>query len=261
MKMRPKRGSPQRIHAFTAQGERSALLPPVDDEIFPGIPWGRCDAFLTPAFWAERYWHLQDELSQKSYRLGTTLSEEVVACLLGGHGLPAAVGIAAYHRLRSAGLCVGQPSADVIESQLRLPLHIDQRFVRYRFPRQRSGFIAAALAAIATNTIPHDDIALRDFLDALPGIGPKTASWITRNWLDSDRVAIIDVHIQRACRLAGIFPHRWNPTQHYRAMEQRFLQFATLINAKSSQLDHLMWHEMRLLARYASRVDGYQASA
>ena len=46
-------------------------------------------------------------------------------------------------------------------------------------------------------------VALRDWLLAIPGIGPKTASWIVRNRTGSSAVAIIDVHILRAGTSAG----------------------------------------------------------
>ncbi|MDZ3993341.1 hypothetical protein PspTeo4_24872 [Pseudomonas sp. Teo4] len=44
----------------------------------------------------------------------------------------------------------------------------------------------------------HSGRALRDWLLELPGIGYKTASWVARNWLDADDVAILDIHILRA---------------------------------------------------------------
>ncbi|WP_198137890.1 hypothetical protein [Verminephrobacter eiseniae] len=37
------------------------------------------------------------------YKLGRTLAQEVAACLLGGHGIPAPVGLAAYKRLHERG--------------------------------------------------------------------------------------------------------------------------------------------------------------
>jgi endonuclease III len=49
---------------------------------------------------------------------------------------------------------------------------------------------------------------------SLPGIGPKTASWIARNWLDADDVAILDIHIMRVGQVIGLFPlsKRWSAT-------------------------------------------------
>lgn len=244
----------QVMHGVFGDEIRSLVLPPAEAEVLPGVHWGRFDTLFTAAFWAGRLWLHQETNTSASFRLGDTLAEEVVACLLGGHGLPASVGLAAYRRLREAGLCVGQPAAERLEAELLRPLQIQGRSVHYRFPRQRARFIALALQAIATMPTPATDMALRAFLMTLPGIGPKTASWITRNWLGSDRVAIIDIHIQRAGILAGVFPRSWNPARHYLQLEQRFLEFARAIGAPASLLDNIIWQEMRHLTRFASTL-------
>jgi endonuclease III len=46
---------------------------------------------------------------------------------------------------------------------------------------------------------------MRQLLLSIEGIGPKTASWIVRNVMGSDDVAIIDIHILRACTGMGVF--------------------------------------------------------
>lgn len=246
----------QVMHGVFGMDIRSLDLPSAEDEVLPGVRWGNFDVLFTPAFWAGRMWLHTETNTPSTFRLGSTLAEEVVACLLGGHGLPAAVGLAAYERLKSLGMCAGTPAAAAIEEQLLRPLTVQGRSIRYRFPRQRASFIARALTTIASNEIPSTDLELRDFLTLLPGIGPKTASWITRNWLGSDRVAIIDVHIQRAGVLAGFFQSSWTPARHYRMLEEQFLAFAKAIGVRASLLDNLMWQEMRVLSRYAAQVDG-----
>jgi thermostable 8-oxoguanine DNA glycosylase len=245
---------PQVMRGLFAGEIRTRHLPPPDADVLPGVPWGRFDALFTPAFWAGRVWLQADTNTTETFRLGSTLTEEVVACLLGGHGLPAAVGLAAFHQVRAAGLCVGRPSASEVEVVLRQPLLVRGRPVHYRFPRQRASFIAGSLARLSSVPLPTCDVELRALLETLPGIGPKTASWITRNWMESDRVAIIDIHIQRAGVLAGIFPASWTPARHYRRLEERFLAFADAIQARACLLDNLMWQEMRHLARFAGRV-------
>jgi N-glycosylase/DNA lyase len=76
------------------------------------------------------------------------------------------------------------------------------------------------------------------------GIGLKTASWITRNWRDSDRVAVIDIHIQRAGQHIGLFKNE-SPSKNYFEMEQRFLVFADILGARASELDTIMWSHMK----------------
>ena len=239
---------------FAGDELRTLTLPPAKDEVMPGVTWGHFDVIGTAAFWAGRMWLMAETNTPAMFRLGSTLAEEVVACLLGGHGMPAAVGLAAFERLRSQGLAEGVPAAAAIELHLREPLQVRGRQVRYRFPKQRAAFIAGSLERLAQSTPPSDDVELRDFLNELPGIGPKTASWITRNWTASDRVAIIDIHIQRAGTLAGFFRNDWTPGRHYRLLEERFLAFAKAIDVRPCLLDNLMWDEMRTYSRMLSTV-------
>lgn len=82
-------------------------------------------------------------------------------------------------------------------------------------------------------------------MTGLDGIGPKTASWIVRNWLDSDEVAIIDIHIHRVGILTGVFGPDQIVARDYMEMELQFLAFSTAIGARSSALDALIWSQMR----------------
>ncbi len=91
----------------------------------------------------------------------------------------------------------------------------------------------------------EDDLEFRRWLLQLGGIGPKTASWITRNWLRSDRVAIIDIHIQRAGLLMGLYNLKQSPAKEYFDMEDRFLAFANCLGVKASILDALIWRRMK----------------
>ena len=77
------------------------------------------------------------------------------------------------------------------------------------------------------------------------GIGPKTASWIVRNHMGSDDVAIIDVHVLRACHRMKLFPNEISLPRDYRALEESFLNFANAIKVRASLLDAVMWVETR----------------
>ncbi|MFC5507087.1 hypothetical protein [Bosea massiliensis] len=91
------------------------------------------------------------------------------------------------------------------------------------------------------------DVELRDELIGLPGIGPKTASWVVRNYRDSDSVAVLDVHIVRAGQFLGLFSKGETPQRDYPSLESKFLRFAEAIRTPASLLDALMWQHMRLL--------------
>ena len=92
---------------------------------------------------------------------------------------------------------------------------------------------------------PNEDLAFRAWLLDFPGIGPKTASWITRNWLHSNRVAIIDIHVFRAATIAGVFRGVEKIARDYNFLEMKFLQFAQGVGIKASRLDVLMWRQKK----------------
>lgn len=175
------------------------------------------------------------------------MQEEVAACLLGGYGIPAEVGLAAYERLRTRGLLVGKVSESALFGALSEPLRVEGRSVRYRFARQKAAYLASALQALDYDGLPAGltDVQMRNWLTRLPGIGLKTASWITRNLRNSDEVAIIDVHVFRAGRLAGLFPASAAIERDYEILERRFVAFAAAIAVRASQLDALVWDFMK----------------
>ncbi len=235
-------------------------LPSPESEIFPGVLWGRFDVLYTPAFWAGRDWVHRLDRSYSHVRLGSNLREEVVACILGGYGVPAEVGIAAFHCLRDAGVIEGNPTARRVAGLLAEPLNIGSRRVHYRFARQRAEYVAAALKGLLREQdLPQSDLALRGHLLTLPGIGPKTASWITRNIRASDEVAILDIHICRACSTAGVFSSDAHPGRDYFGLEARFLKFARALGARASHLDNVIWQTMRRLSGHLRSLGPAQA--
>ncbi len=151
----------------------------------------------------------------------------------------------AYRRLREEGLLVSGAPAHVLEAALLRPFELGGRRRNYRFPRQKARYLAGCLAMLDGFAEPIEDICLRNTLSTLPGIGPKTASWIVRNYRSSNAVAIIDVHILRAGRHAGLFAEHWTPLHHYHELETAFLRFATALETPASLLDGLMWDLMR----------------
>lgn len=220
-------------------------LPPARQRVVGhDFEWGPAEEIGSPAYWSAQAWMWEID-EPDHYRLGRTLRDELLACLLGGYGIPAEVGLAAYDRLRAA------PDADLEREKLVLemllePLPVGNRHVRYRFARQKARYVAAAIRGLSNLRPDAADRALRDSLVELPGIGLKTASWIVRNWRGSDDVSILDVHIIRAGSALGIFGN-WRVERHYREMEEAYLRFAKAIGARASILDSVMWMTMREL--------------
>jgi N-glycosylase/DNA lyase len=207
--------------------------------------WGGVEEIGSPAYWSAQTWMWEME-EPEHFRLGSSLREEVLACLLGGYGIPAEVGLAAYARLRVV------PSEVLLHDEaiydlLAEPMILRGRSVRYRFARQKARRVAGAMARLPDIDAEAPDRTLRDALTALPGIGPKTASWIVRNWRGSDHVSILDVHVIRACRALGLFDPTWTVVRHYTFMEDAYLAFAKAIGARASILDSIIWMTMRRL--------------
>lgn len=220
-------------------------LPSAHEQLLPGVAWGHVEAFPTPAYWAYQVMSRRVLGGPPEYKLGHTLVHEVAACLLGGHGIPAAVGLAAYERLRDTGALVGTPSEQQLLELLQAPLVVNGKSIRYRFARQKARYLSESLAALATSLPPQETgRSLRDWLLQLSGIGHKTASWIARNWLRADDVAILDIHILRVGAVIGLFPIHLTVERHYFALEELFLLFSQRMGVRASELDAVIWYEM-----------------
>ena len=170
--------------------------------------WGEEWQIGTAAFWVQQAAEFPAGMGR--HRLGANLREEVAVCMLGGYGIPGEVGNAAFVALREAGLLAGglaeEQMAQGMSAVLARRLDVGGRKMRYRFHQQRPRRLAAALASLSAWEVEEtalDDLELRDRLMLLPGVGPKTASWVVRNHRDSGAVAIVDIHVQRAGIDAG----------------------------------------------------------
>ena len=226
-------------------------LPGPEVELLPGVVWGRAEDLLTAAFWKYQVQMQREAERYTQFKLGRSLLEEVAVCLLGGYGMPAELGLAAFERLKSCCLLDGRASPEAIEDALSEPFLVTGKARKYRFIRQKSRYLSAALSSLASRDVPKEAVALRDHLTSMNGIGPKTASWIVRNHLGSDDIAILDVHIIRAGKHMGIYDGSADPNRHYYLMESKFLEFCTAIEEPASLVDAIMWDYMRRLGRVA----------
>jgi N-glycosylase/DNA lyase len=230
-------------------------LPEPTEDVITGVTWGLLEQIFTPAYWRSQVWLRQLE-TPATHRLGETLEEECAACLLGGHGIPSEVGIAAFKQLKDEGLLQGKPASEAtLFAALSVPLNINNRQIRYRFARQKAQYLHYTLVRLAhEHPTTKNHLQFRNWLLDCPGIGFKTASWVTRNWLNSDSVAIIDIHIWRAGLLIGLYDASLNPTRHYLEMENRFLHLAAGLEVRASLLDALIWAEMKEAHRLALQL-------
>lgn len=199
---------------------------------------------FTKSYWEVQY--LLDDTTCANYKLGANLKEEVVACLLGGYGLKAELGLLAFHRIKNLRLICQEASFEDIEDAISAPFRWEGRDIHYRFSRQKAKYIYGFLQR---NDIEEMEMMsgakLRERLMTVKGIGPKTASWITRNQGNCEDVAIVDIHIYRAGRLAGFVNPRWDMQKDYYKIEESFLDFCHSINALPSKMDSIMWNQMK----------------
>lgn len=248
--MHDKTASTQTVAALNAGEIVKLALPGANERLGRGrLCWGSADLPLTPAYWAAQSWMWSLE-EPEHFRLGRSLAEEMLACILGGYGIPAEVGLAAYDRLRPA---LANPAsltdAERVHELLAEPLAVGDRQVRYRFARQKADYVAAACRELSDIDDELPDRLLRNRLMRLRGFGPKTASWVVRNWRASDEVAILDIHIVRAGNQLGIFRSDWSVERHYDLLEEAYLKFAKALGVKASILDSVMWMTMRQLPK------------
>lgn len=231
-------------------------LPSPETEVVPGVYWGKAEDLLSPAFWKYQAVTRRKTAHGNSYRLGRSLLEEVSVCLLGGYGMPAELGLAAFERLQILDLLNGYASQADIEEALTEPFEINGRMRRYRFARQKSRYLASCLNQLCHAALPQGEKECRDYLTTLDGIGPKTASWIVRNHFSSNDVAILDIHIIRAGIVIGLFERTADPARRYFQLEDRFLEFCRGLAEPASLVDTLMWGFMRRIGPTTSLAIG-----
>jgi thermostable 8-oxoguanine DNA glycosylase len=238
---------PQVLYGSGTDGALSLALPDPTSEILPGVVWGRTDVLFTPAYWASQVWLTTEELSPPSSKSAVTLREEVAACLLGGYGMPSEVGQAAFQRLRDRGMLADPaPSVQYLCEALSEPLVIGVRHVNYRFPLQKSRYLSIFLNEHDERQDSNQNSSeLRSYLLSFPGIGPKTSSWIVTNWLDSDEVAIIDVHVFRAGVVCGLYSIEDSISRSYYILEEKFLDLARAMGVRASKLDLVIWWQLK----------------
>ncbi|MGB6093338.1 MAG: hypothetical protein WBF83_06225 [Moheibacter sp.] len=230
-------------------------FPSPDQELLPGLNWGGYDCLFTPAYWKMQYlMHYYDDAFNINYKLGSNIFEEVVACLLGGFGLKSEMGLAAFHRLKNRSLIKRFISFEAIHTALKEPFFLKKNMARYRFPNQKAKFISEFLNRYDLDMIPSIDLELRDWLMSVNGIGPKTASWITRNHLDSEKVAIIDVHILRALHLMGVSCNGYDVQKNYFELEHIFLYICKELEVQPSKMDALIWLQMKESNKVALKI-------
>ncbi|MEJ7693168.1 hypothetical protein [Daejeonella sp.] len=222
-------------------------FPDEREELMPGLKWGSVYRLYTPAFWKFQYLISSFSDSRETHRLAGNIRDEIVMCMLGGYGIPSEMGIIAFETLKLQKLIRSFVPFDdllnALSSQMKLQ---NGRLVKYRFARQKANYIYTFLNRSDIDQIPtENDLEMRAWLMSVNGIGFKTASWITRNWLRSEKVAILDIHLLRAGVITGFFRPNFNLNSEYLYLEERFLTFCQQLEVRPSDMDAIIWHYMK----------------
>lgn len=232
-------------------------MPDATSEVLPGVVWGDPWTVFTPSYWLAHAWMSEvDGKPTERYSVKHGLVGELGFCLLGGFGITAELATAAYNRCWQAGLFSRyETRQEAWVAELSEPLQVGTRYIRYRYPNQKSRFLACAMEYVRHNELRTDSgLALREQLINIPGVGYKIASWVARNVLDSDEIAILDIHLLRAGRLCGLFTPEQRVDRHYKEMESRFLLFCEKLRLRPAALDCLIWENMRSAGGLPSRL-------
>ncbi|HDR0626820.1 TPA: 8-oxoguanine DNA glycosylase [Pasteurella multocida] len=231
-------------------------IPSPETEILPGVQWGKVEFFYSPAYWYYQVLSKKNNNSSTNHKLGGTFLEEVCACLLGGYGIPAYVGLAAFNFLKSKKIFSNNNvSEEEIFNFLSQPLNINGKKIKYRFAKQKSRYIINAIRFLKDHEPPFNTgKELRDWLLQMSGIGYKTASWIARNWLNANDVAILDIHILRAGQFANFLDKQLTVQKDYLTLENQFLEFANALGVNAYELDAVIWYDMMLTTNIFKKI-------
>jgi len=247
----------QMIKYWNDDIECSLNLPDANQEVIKGVAWGEPWALFTPAYWLSQFkMERLDNMSQSYYTSNKNIYEEVVFCMLGGFGISAEQATATYQACRDAGLIQKfETSEQLWVEQLKKPVEVEGSIRHYRFPNQKSKYIAAAMSFLKEKDLAAlSGKEIRDELLEVRGIGYKTAGWIARNYTDTDEIAILDIHIIRACTLCGVFTLEHKVEKDYIEMEKLFLDFCDSLGVRPAIMDCLIWDHMRYLGGIAIKA-------
>jgi hypothetical protein len=237
----------QIVALVSRHGSLQRELPDPHHLLLTGVRWGAVEEFPTPAYWTQQALrHRLDRVgAAPPAASGRSLAEEVGASLLGGPGIPAAVGLAAFARIRERGAFVQPGVCELtLTAWLSEPLDVEGKALGFRFAAQKAKHLAAVMPALLCAPDFEAGQEVRNWLMELPGVGPKTASAIVRGWSASEEVALLDVHLLRVGQVMGLLPRKMTVERHYLEAEARLLKLCAAMDVRPSELEAVVAAEM-----------------
>jgi thermostable 8-oxoguanine DNA glycosylase len=194
------------------------------------------------------------------------LRDELLFCLLGGHGITFEMNRSAQAVIAELDVFSERHGADALwEDLVRAlsaprfdPPRKDGSLRRYRFPRRKATLIVAARAWVLGAGSLTDQLAARAcerdrraWLMSCPGLGPKSASWVLRNTGWAHDLAILDIHVLRAMAEEGVIGEA-RLEADYEAVERKFLDWCRVLDAAPAVFDLFLWEWQRGTLRPAT---------
>lgn len=244
----------QMVNYWVAGEEFQRVIPAPEDELLAGVRWGQHWDVFTPAYWLAQYWMKGlDRVERSPHHAKGDIVQELVFCMLGGFGISAELATATFHACNEAGLIQRrETSVDAWQRQLKEPVFVSGKMLHYRYPNQKAKFLAESMQHLSGCDLDNQNgRCLRNDLLRIKGVGYKTAGWVARNFLDTDDVAILDIHLIRAGMLSGIFHPAQKVEREYLGMEERYLQFCRALGVRPAVMDCLIWDQMREYGKLA----------
>ncbi|HEX6679134.1 MAG TPA: hypothetical protein VF063_00680 [Gaiellaceae bacterium] len=213
------------------------------------------------ALWDEFGSSYVERVTAPQERHSLSIEDELLFCLLGGHGVTFELARSAAAVLAPLHVFSGEWDTSSLKGVLRSeletaqfePLRNDGSLRRYRFPGRKAQLIAQAAEWVGPRrplfeslSSLDDERARRHVLCGCPGIGLKTASWLLRNVGLAEALAVVDIHVLRALTAAGRITAARLP-RDYDAVEQCFLAWCGELNAPPAAFDLMLWEWQRSL--------------
>ncbi|MCQ1764710.1 DNA lyase [Neorhizobium galegae] len=195
------------------------------------------------------------------------LWKELSCCILSSQ-VKYSLAVSAAEHLEREGLFTSRRAVcvDWLESALRDPLTVEQKVVRYRFPRSKARQLgdthdtvcahAGGLSALLESFSCGEE-ARRWLVANVAGLGPKQASMFLRNTGMTYDLAVLDRHVidyMAAIGLIGAGRAELSTLSGYAKREKILKSYAQGLGMAVGLLDWAIWIVMRVFKNSCGKV-------
>jgi len=190
----------------------------------------------------------------------TKLLEELVLCLLSS-SVKYEVAASYVEYFTEAGFfnswLLNVPNQEELYVIMNTPILVKSKYIRYRFPKQKSIQLYNLIANIygqgssikqILNKSKDPKFIRENLVEICSGIGNKQSSMFLRNIGFTNKLAILDTHLIDYLKTIQIIPSNFklNTTKKYILVEDKYLDYAVSNNFDMSHLDSAIWSIMKV---------------